>query len=98
MTSKAFSIYFLLKEKSGLVNLWKLKKIKQEKKDFWLGNSSKFKYYHFLRKYTFPKFIFRNHMSHENEAILRKSISDEKRWQETLEKIEVLGNDNEYWY
>ena len=36
-------------------------------------------------KYTFPEFIFRNHMSHENEAILRKSTSDEKKWGETLE-------------
>ena len=30
-------------------------------------------------QYTFPEFIFRNHMSHENEAILRKSISDERK-------------------
>ena len=30
-------------------------------------------------EYTFPEFIFRNHMSHENEAILRKSISDERK-------------------
>ena len=29
-------------------------------------------------QYTFPEFIFRNHMSHENEVILRKSISDER--------------------
>ena len=28
-------------------------------------------------KYTFPKFIFRNQML-QNEAILRKSISDER--------------------
>ena len=33
----------------------------------------------FFRIYTFPKSIFRNHMSHENEAILRKSISDERK-------------------
>ena len=32
MTSKAFSIYFLLKAKNGLTNLRKLIKIKQEKK------------------------------------------------------------------
>ena len=25
------------------------------------------------------EFIFRNHMSHKNEAILRKSISDERK-------------------
>ena len=31
MTPKAFSIYFLLKAKNGLANLWILKKIKQEK-------------------------------------------------------------------
>ena len=30
-------------------------------------------------EYTFPEFIFRNHMSHENETILRKSISDERK-------------------
>ena len=30
--------------------MWKLKKIKQEKKDSWLGNNSKSKYYYFLRK------------------------------------------------
>ena len=29
--------------------------------------------------YTFPEFILHNHMSHENEAILRKSISDERK-------------------
>ena len=31
MTPKTFSIYFLLKAKNGLANLWKLKKIKEEK-------------------------------------------------------------------
>ena len=31
MTPNAFSIYFLLKAKNGLANLWILKKIKQEK-------------------------------------------------------------------
>ena len=30
MTPKTFSIYFLLKAKNGLANLWKLKKIKEE--------------------------------------------------------------------
>ena len=49
MTSKAFSIYFLTQAKNGLANLWILKKIKQEKKYSWLGNSSKSKYYYFLR-------------------------------------------------
>ena len=44
MASKDFSIYFLLKAKNGLANLWKLKNIKQESRDSWLGNSSKFKY------------------------------------------------------
>ena len=29
--------------------------------------------------YTFPVFFFRKHMSHENEAILRKSIADERK-------------------
>ena len=29
--------------------------------------------------------VFRNHMSHENEAKLKKSISDERKWGETLE-------------
>ena len=29
--------------------------------------------------YTFPEFIFRNHMSLENQAIHRKSISDERK-------------------
>ena len=37
MTSKAFAIYLLLEAKNGLTNLWKPKKIKQEKKDPWLG-------------------------------------------------------------
>ena len=54
MTSKAFSIYFLLKTRKGLGNLWKLKTIKQEK-DSWLGNSSKIKHYYFLRKLVFLK-------------------------------------------
>ena len=31
MTPKTFAIYFLLKAKNGLANLWKLKKIKEEK-------------------------------------------------------------------
>ena len=35
--------------------------------------------------YTFPEIIFRNHMSLENEAMLRKSMSDERKWGETLE-------------
>ena len=55
MTSKAFSVYFLLKARNRLGNLWKLKKIKQEKKDSWLGNSSKIKYYYFLRKLVLLK-------------------------------------------
>ena len=50
MTLKAFSIHFLLKAKNELANLWKLKKIMQEKKDAWFENSSKLKYYYFLRK------------------------------------------------
>ena len=33
MMSEAFSIYFLLKVKNGLVNLWNFKKIKQEEKN-----------------------------------------------------------------
>ena len=49
MMSKTFSMH-LLKTKNGLANLWKLKKIKQGKKDSWLGNSSKVKYYYFLRE------------------------------------------------
>ena len=55
MTSKAFSVYFLLKARNRLGNLWKLKKIKQEKKDSWLGNSSKIKYYYFLGKLVLLK-------------------------------------------
>ena len=35
--------------------------------------------------YTFPEIIFRNHMSYEKEAILRKSISDERKLGEILE-------------
>ena len=27
----------------------------------------------FSKQYTFPEFIFRNHMPHENEAMLRES-------------------------
>ena len=37
MTSKVLAIYLLLKAKSGLANLSKLKKIKQEKNDSWSG-------------------------------------------------------------
>ena len=33
----------------------------------------------YLYEYTIPEFIFRKHMSHENEAILRKSKSDERK-------------------
>ena len=29
--------------------------------------------------YIFPELIFRNHISHENEAIVRKSISNERK-------------------
>ena len=36
-------------------------------------------------QYTFPEFIPRNLMSHENEAIHRKSVPDERKWGETLE-------------
>ena len=36
------------------------------------------------QKLHLPEFIFRNHMSHENDAILRKSTSDERKWGETL--------------
>ena len=62
MKSKAFSIYFLLKAKNGLVICENLKKIKQNKKQttkkwFWLGNSSNFKYYHFLMKLVLLKQI-----------------------------------------
>ena len=32
MTSKTFSVYFLLKAKDRLAHLWKLQEIKQEKK------------------------------------------------------------------
>ena len=42
---------------SDYVSLWKLKKIKQEKKDFWLGNNSRFKYCYFLRKLVLLKQI-----------------------------------------
>ena len=45
MTSNTFSIYFLLKAKNVLSNLWKLQKIKLEKKDSGFGNGSNFKYY-----------------------------------------------------
>ena len=38
MTSKAFSIYFLLKGKKGLGNLCKLKKFRQDEKGSYLGN------------------------------------------------------------
>ena len=31
------------------------------------------------REYTFHEFIFRNHILNENEAIFRKSISDERK-------------------
>ena len=48
-------------------------------------------------KYTFPEFIFRNHMSHENEPILRKSISDERKG-EILETYLKLGNNIEKKY
>ena len=48
-------LFTFSKSNNGLVNLWKLKKIKQEKKDSWLGNSSKFKYYYFLRKLVLLK-------------------------------------------
>ena len=40
MTSNTFSIYFLLKAKNELANVYKLKKI----------SSSKLKYYYFSRK------------------------------------------------
>ena len=30
-------------------------------------------------KYTFPEFVFRSHVSHESEAILKKPISDERK-------------------
>ena len=43
-------------------------------------------------QYTFPEFIFRNHMSHENEAILRKSIYNERN---TRDILEVLVNNIE---
>ena len=36
ITSKAVSIYFLLRAKNGLAILWKLRKIKQEKKNRFL--------------------------------------------------------------
>ena len=57
MMSTVFSIHFLLKAKNGLANLWKLKKITRGKKDSWLGNSSKFKYYSFLKKLVLLKQI-----------------------------------------
>ena len=57
MTSSTFSIYFLLKIKTGLANLWKLIKIKREKKNFWIGSSSKFKCYYFSRKLILLKQI-----------------------------------------
>ena len=53
----------------------------------WLTHSSVKQYTYFFEKvtkiqsnqYIFPEFIFRNHMSHKNEATLRKSISDERK-------------------
>ena len=39
----------------------------------------KIRFTHFQYLYTFPEFIIRNHMLHENEAILRKSMSDERK-------------------
>ena len=40
--------------------------------------------YNLRIKYTFPEYVFHNHML-QNEAILRKSISDERKWGEMLE-------------
>ena len=55
IASKVFAIYLLLKAKNWLANLWKLKKIKQEKKQFLIRKNSNFKCYHFLRKLVLLK-------------------------------------------
>ena len=52
---QGFFYLLFIKSNNGLIHLWKLKKIKQEKKDSWLGNSSKLKYCHLLGKLVLLK-------------------------------------------
>lgn len=59
ITSKAVSIYFLLRAKNGLAILWKLRKIKHEKKNrFLISKQLEICHYYFLRKLVLLKQIY----------------------------------------